>query len=211
MYEDIKQQVLDAILEAQKIGLIHGTSGNVSVRGEDDNIIAITPSCVPYETMKVEDIAIVNLDGEWIEGPHKPSSETPMHTAVMRARSDVRANVHTHGKFATIMAMSGEDLLPSSPPEAEFTPIKVVPFTMPGSDNLAKNVVSTLADKRVVLLKNHGMFCTGADIGNAMAAAIYTEEMAEICMFSKLLGTFDALPEDVVANIQAMIAADKAV
>ena len=63
-----------------------------------------------------------------------------MHTAVMRARKDVKATVHTHGMFATIAAMYGE-LLPTTPPQAEFVPVGIVPFTMPGSDEVADRVV----------------------------------------------------------------------
>ena len=85
-YEKIRQQVLDAILEATQLGLIHGTSGNIAVRDFEENVIAITPSGRPYDTMKVEDIAIVTPEGEWIDGPYKPSSETPMHTVVSTAR-----------------------------------------------------------------------------------------------------------------------------
>lgn len=211
-YEKIKKQVLEAILDATSLGLIHGTSGNIAVRDDEDDVVAITPSGIPYNTMKVEDIAIVSLeDGKWLEGPFKPSSETKMHTAVLRARSDIRATVHTHGVFATVSAMSGEELLPSTPPQAEFSPIRTVPFVMPGSVELANAVVETLGDGRVVLLKNHGMFCTGKNIKDAMSAAVYTEEAAQVAFYSKLLGTFQPLPENVVEDIQAMIKADKAV
>ena len=84
-----------------------------------------------------------------------------MHTAVMRARSDVRATVHTHGIFATVMAMQEEELQPTTPPQAEFVPIRTVPFIMPGSNDLADAVVKTLDKNRVVIMKNHGMLCCG--------------------------------------------------
>ena len=178
-YVKIRKQVLEAILEAVDLGLISGTSGNIAVQDEDENIVAITPSGIIYKTMKAEDIAIVDMDGNWIDGQFKPSSETPMHTAVLRARDDVKATVHTHGMFATIMAMNDEPLLPITPPQSEFVPVNIVPFVMPGSDELAGTVVDTLADGRAVLLKNHGMFCCGRSIKDAMAATIYTEEMAK--------------------------------
>ena len=67
-----------------------------------------------------------------IDGPYKPSSETPMHTAVLRARDDIKATVHTHGMFTTIMAMGEDQLEPITPPHSEFTPVNIVPFIMPG-------------------------------------------------------------------------------
>ena len=210
-YQEIRQQVLDAILEATKLGLIHGTSGNIAVRDFKDNVIAITPSGRPYDTMKVEDIAIVTPDGEWIDGPYKPSSETPMHTAVFRARPDVGATVHNHAMFCTVMAMAVDELIPTTPPQAEFSPIRVVPFEMPGTQELANHVVNTLGDGRAVLLKNHGSFCCGKDIGSAMAAAIYVEEAAKVAYYASVMGKFEPLPEKNIKDIQAMIAADKAV
>ena len=129
-YENIRKQVLEAILEAVEQGLIHGTSGNIAMRDPvERNIVAITPSGISYKGMQPEDIAIVVMkeDGtnEWIDGKYKPSSEVPMHTAVMRAREDVGATVHTHSMFATIIAMGeNPELRPITPPVSEFTPVK---------------------------------------------------------------------------------------
>ncbi len=191
--------------------MIKGTSGNIAVRDEEEDVVAITPSGIAYNTMKVEDIAIVDLNGKWIDGPYKPSSETPMHTAVLRARKDIYATVHTHGMFATIMAMEDEELKPTTPPQAEFAPIRTVPFVMPGSDDLAQKVVETLDDGRVVLLKNHGMFCCGKNIKAAMAAAVYTEEMATTAYYAKLLGNFKPMTDEAIQKMKDLIAADQAV
>ncbi|SCP98545.1 class II aldolase/adducin family protein [Anaerobium acetethylicum] len=210
-YEKIRKQVLEAILEAVDSGLIKGTSGNIALKDDEEDVIAITPSGIAYKTMKAEDIAIVDMNGKWLDGPYKPSSEAPMHTAVIRARKDVKATVHTHGMFATIMAMGDEELQPTTPPQSEFVPVKVVPFTMPGSKDLAQIVVDTLGDGRAVLLKNHGMFCCGKDIKAAMAATVYTEEMATTAYYAKLLGTFNPMPEEAILKMKELIAADQAV
>lgn len=210
-YEVIRKQVLEAILEAVDMGLIKGTSGNIAVQDETEDVVAITPSGIAYKTMQAEDIAIVDMNGKWLDGKYKPSSETPMHTAVLRARSDIRATVHTHGMFATIMAMEDGPLVPTTPPQAEFVPVNIVPFVMPGSDDLAGTVVKTLGDGRAVLLKNHGMFCCGKNIKAAMAATVYTEEMATTAYYAKLLGNFQPMPEEAIAKMKALIAADQAV
>lgn len=210
-YEKIRNEVLEAILEAVELGLIKGTSGNIALRDDVDDVVAITPSGIAYKTMKAEDIAIVDMDGNWIDGPFKPSSEVPMHTAVLRARPDMKATVHTHGMFATLMAMSDEELQPVTPPQAEFVPVRVVPFVMPGSDNLAQIVVNTLGDGRAVLLKNHGMFCCGKSMKHAMAATVYTEEMATTNYYGKLAGNLQGLPDEAVDKMKALIAADQAV
>lgn len=211
-YENIRKQVVDAILEAVDMGLIHGTSGNIAMRDEKDNVVAITPSGVPYKTMTADQIAIVDIETEkWLDGPFKPSSEVPMHTAVMRARKDVNATVHTHGMFATIAGMIG-NLEAITPPHCEFVPVGVVPFTMPGSEDVAEKVVEALGEAgRSVLIKNHGMFCCGKDMRGAMEATIYTEEMAQTTWYAKVAGVYQPMPEEAVKKMQELIAADHAV
>lgn len=212
-YENIRKIVLDAILEAVDLGLIHGTSGNIALRDDTDDVVAITPSGISYRGMTADQIAIVDLNGKWLDGPFKPSSEVPMHTAVMRARKDVKATVHTHGMFATIAAMSGSgELQAITPPQAEFVPVGIVPFTMPGSDEVADRVVEALGETgRAVLIKNHGMFCCGKNMKAAMAATIYTEEMAQTAYYAKVAGVFEPMPEEAVKKMKELIAADQAV
>lgn len=212
-YEKIRKEVLKAIQEAVEQGLIHGTSGNIALRDDAEDVIAITPSGISYQGMKPEDIAIVDLDGKWLEGPYKPSSEVPMHTAVMRARPDVRATVHTHSMFATILAM-GEpaELRPITPPQCEFTPLGIVPFTMPGSSDVADKVVETLGSSgKACLIKNHGMFTCGRNMKAAMHAAVYMEEMAQTTCYAKLLGVYEPMPREAEQKMKELIAADQAV
>ena len=155
----------------------------------------------------------VYTDGKWLEGNYKPSSEVPMHTAVLRARPDIKATVHTHAMFATIMAMGDDaELKPITPPQCEFVPVGIVPFTMPGSDEVADKVVEALGtDGRAVLIKNHGMFCCGKNMKAAMAATEYTEEMAVTTLYAKILGTYEPMPEEGVQKMKELIAADQAV
>lgn len=210
-YENTRKIVLEAILEAVDMGLIHGTSGNIALRDDVDDVVAITPSGIPYKHMTADQIAIVDLNGKWLDGPFKPSSEVPMHTAVMRARKDVRATVHTHGMFATIAAMSGT-LEPITPPQCEFVPVGIVPFVMPGSDEVAQKVVEALGEKgRSVLIQNHGMFCCGKNMKAAMAATIYTEEMAETAWYAKVAGVYTPMPAEAVKKMKELIEADQAV
>lgn len=212
-YQAERKVVLEAILEAVEKGLINGTSGNICMRCEKDNVFAITPSGIAYKGMNVDDIAIVDANGKWLEGNYKPSSEVPMHLAVMNARTDVNATVHTHAMYATILAMGeNPELKPITPPQCEFTPVGIVQFTMPGSNDVADKVVEKLGeDGRAVLIKNHGMFCCGKNMKAAMEATEYVEEMAITTLYAKLLGVYEPMPEEGVKKMQALIAADKAV
>lgn len=211
-YEDIRRQVLTAIRQASAQGLIHGTSGNISVRDREAGVAAITPSGRPYDIMEPGDIAIVTLEGEWVDGPYAPSSETPMHTAVYRARPDVGAVVHNHALFCTVMAMAVDELPPSTPPQAEFAPIRVVPFAVPGSRALAASVTAALGtDGLAVLLRNHGSLCCGRDLPAAMNAAAYVEEAAQVAYYASALGRFTPLGEADIRACKEMLTAGRAV
>lgn len=212
-YENIRTQVVEAILEAVEKGLIHGTSGNIALRDDTDDVVAITPSGIPYKGMTAADIAIVDMDGKWIDGPYKPSSEVPMHLAVMKARPDVKATVHTHSMFATIMAMGEHpELRAITPPHCEFTPVGIVPFTTPGTDEVAGKVKEAIgATGRACLIKNHGMFTCGKDMKAAMFATDYVEEMAQTAFYSKVLGTYEPMPREAEELMQRMIAGNGAV
>ncbi len=214
LYENIRKIVLENIKEAVAEGLVKGTSGNIALRSDEDpNIVAITPSGLPYTTMTPDQIAIITLDGEKIDAPFKPSSEWPMHTEVLKRRPDINATVHTHAMFATILAMGdAEEMKPITPPQCEFTPVRIVPFTMPGSNDVAKLVADTIGtDGRSVLIKNHGMFTCGRNMHAAMSAATYTEEMALTTFYAKLLGNYEPMPEEAIKAMKALIAADQAV
>ena len=209
-YERIRRQVLQAARETVSLGLIHGTSGNLSVR--EGEVFAITPSGRPYGTMAPEDVAIVTLAGEWVDGPYKPSSETPMHAAVYRARPDAGAVVHTHSLFCTVMAMACDELPLTTPPHAELAPVPVVPFALPGSAELAELVSGALErGGRAVLLRNHGCLTLGRDMGAAMTAAVYAEEAAQIAWHAALLGKLTPLTEGQIADLRAVLGAGGAV
>ena len=209
-YEHIRRQVLEAARRTADLGLIHGTSGNLSVR--EGEVFAITPSGRPYDTMAPEDVAVVTLAGEWIDGPYKPSSETPMHAAVYRARPDAGAVVHTHSLFCTVMAMACDALPLTTPPHAELAPVHVVPFALPGSGELAGLVAAALADGgRAALMRNHGCFACGKDMAGAMTAAVYAEEAAQIAYYATLLGKLTPLTEEQIRDLRAVLSGGGAV
>lgn len=196
-YQKIREQVLQAAQKSNALGLIHGTSGNISVRDTEKDVCAITPSGMPYETMKPEDISICDFDGNLVEGDYKPSIEVIMHTLVYKNRPDVGAVVHTHSKYATIMSMEDGELPRATLPACMYYPIKIAgPFFMAGTKGLAECAVETLGKRGdVVILKNHGLLATGANIDAAMTCAIYTEEGAEIAYYCKLAGFNDYIPK----------------
>lgn len=205
-YGNIRNQVLEAILEAAERGLIRDGSGSIAMKDANDPVVAVTPNQVPFKKLTPDQIAITDMRGNRIDGPFEPSSEVLLHTVVLHARKDVNATVHTHSMFATIAAMS-DDLLPTMPSHAGVVPVGKAGFYLPGSQKLAEMVLEALQETgHSVLMENHGMFCCGQDMRQALEMTSYTEEMARIAYYAKLAGIFKPMPEDAVRILKEQMA-----
>jgi len=110
MLEDLKQKVFQANLDLVKHGLVIFTWGNVSGIDRESGLVVIKPSGVDYDTMKVSDMVVVDLDGNVVEGDLRPSSDTPTHLALYKAFPEIGGVVHTHSTYATAWAQAGIDL-----------------------------------------------------------------------------------------------------
>ena len=139
-------------------GLVRGTEGNASARAGD--LIAISPTALPYETLQSEDVCLVTLDGELVEGP-KPSVELPMHLAVLAARPDVGAVVHTHSPNATARP-----------------PVAVAEAAPSGTPELGAAVLAAAEEGDAVVVQDHGPVCFGADLAAALERAFEVERAA---------------------------------
>ena len=201
-YADIRQQVIDGCLSIQRKGLIRGTSGNISVRGGDGVVMAISPSGIPYEELTQDMIPVLDLYGHPVdEYGRKPSSELPMHLAVMKARPDVGAVVHTHSRFSTIIGILGEELPVLTIPLMFYAPnpAPIAPFELPGSAELGEGVVQYLGNGHAVIMEHHGLLTVGTTIEEAITCSEYIEEGAEIAYYCRLAtGSYPAIPEDKV-------------
>ncbi len=104
-YKEIREKVICYALQMQKAGLVKGTSGNISLRSDDGKVIAITPTSIAYETLKPQDIPLIDEYGKILDGEKAPSSEMPMHTSVLRHFKNNNAVIHTHALFCTVMSI----------------------------------------------------------------------------------------------------------
>jgi L-fuculose-phosphate aldolase len=148
------------------LGLVSGTSGNVSARvGE---LMRITPSALPYPEMGAADLVTLALDGTVVEGEREPSSEWRVHAAVYAARLDAGALVHTHSEHATAWSERGEPL-------GEWL---TAPFAPSGSDEIALTAVAVLGDRSAVLLGSHGVLALGETPAAALAVCVEVEHAA---------------------------------
>ena len=157
----LQQQVAHAAKRMVQDGLVNGSFGNVSAINREENLMAITPSGVLYDTMTPEDICILHLDGSEVAGVqnrYQPSSELPMHCAVYQAREDANALMHTHAAYCTAYATAGLVLGPVIGEMGMIAPgdVPLVPYAAPGSEQLAKNTAKALQAANGCLLANHG-------------------------------------------------------
>ncbi len=183
LLEDLRRQVVAVGLEALARGLVHGTAGNMSVRDAASGLVAISPSGMPYRTVTPADVVIVDDRGETVDGERKPSSETPLHTMVMRARPDIFAIVHTHSHYATVVSCI-RPFLPAILTEVCLVVGETVPVTrygLTGTPDFGASVVEVLGpETKAVILKNHGLICFGQDFDGALLIAEIVEEAAKV-------------------------------
>ena len=102
-HRELREEIAGVSRRMSASGLVVGTSGNVSARAPDGNVL-VTPSGLDYAKIEPGDVALVSPDGRMLEGPFAPSTETPMHTGIYRARPEVGAVVHTHARYSTVLA-----------------------------------------------------------------------------------------------------------
>jgi L-fuculose-phosphate aldolase len=212
MWESEKKAVIEAAQEMARKGLVVGTAGNVSLRLKDSSgreLLAITPSGGRYYSLQVDDIVIVDFDGQRVEGKLKPSIETVMHIEVYKARKKVNAIVHAHPVFCSVIAVTGLEIPPLVDEQVTYIggEIKVAEYALPGTPELAKNAVSALGPRNAVILANHGVLSVGRDMREALTFCELTEEMAKIYVSALSLGKVNPLPADVVELEKAFFAA----
>ena len=157
-------------------GLAIGSAGNISVRvGED---VAITPSGIPYNGMRPEDVCLVAMDGAELTNRETPSTETPMHLAIYAATT-AAAVVHTHSPEVIALSASRSEL-----PAIHYAitglggPVRVAPYVRFGSAGLAAAAVDALDGRRAVILRNHGAVTYGRDLTQAYDRALLLEWLA---------------------------------
>jgi L-fuculose-phosphate aldolase len=155
----VREELVASLRRIAEGGLVRGTEGNASARAGE--LVAISPSGLEYETLRPEDVCLVTPAGELVEGP-TPSVELPMHLAVLLARPDVGAVVHTHSPRAT-----------AQPP----VPVAV---GVSGTPELGTAVVEAAAGGNAVVIRGHGPVCFGADLADAVARAFSVEASAVV-------------------------------
>jgi L-ribulose-5-phosphate 4-epimerase len=201
MLESLKQRVFKANLDLVKHGLVIHTWGNVSGRDPETGYIVIKPSGVRYETMKADDMVVLDPEGKIVEGNYKPSTDAPTHLLLYQEWEKVGGIVHTHSGYATSWAQSGKSIPAYGTTHADHYHGDV-PCTRMLKDNeintdyeinTGRIIIETFRSidpvaVPSVLVHSHGPFCWGPDPETAVYNAIALEEIAKMAFNTFLLG-----------------------
>ncbi|MGL5151280.1 MAG: class II aldolase/adducin family protein [Clostridium sp.] len=189
-WNEIKKSVQQVATKAYNEGLVAGTSGNVSYYDRESNRVFITPTNGDYSTMKPEDIVVITLDGEVVEGQYKPSSEWLLHVELYKNYEHVNSVIHTHSPYATGFAIVDEkiplilvEMLPFLGGD-----VPVAKFGMPGTSEVGLNAADVMVNRNAALLQNHGVVAVGKNPEQAYIRAIYVEDAAKAYHYAKLMG-----------------------
>ncbi len=195
MLEELKQKVFEANMLLPKYGLVTFTWGNVSGIDRESGLFVIKPSGVDYETMTKDDMVVMDLNGNRVEGHYKPSSDTPTHLELYKAFPEVGGIVHTHSSYATSWAQAGRGIPCYGTTHADYMYGEI-----PCARCLSKEEIDGAYEENTghlivelfksldkdpmavpaVLCKNHGPFAWGKDPHEAVHNAVVLEEVAKM-------------------------------
>lgn len=199
MLENLKQQVLEANLQLVEHGLVIFTWGNVSGKDDETGYIIIKPSGVSYKNMKADDMVVVDMDGNVVEGKYRPSSDTATHIELYKASKDIKGVVHTHSTWGTVWAQSSQDIPALGTTHADYF-YGDIPCTRKMTETEIKEayekntgvvIVEEFKNRNIdfnsmpgVIVNNHAPFTWGNDPFDAVHNAVVLEQVAKMSYFA---------------------------
>lgn len=180
MFESEKQEVLNAALKLDRYGLIALSGGNVSWRMPSGEIL-VTPSGMIYDDMVADDVLVVDIEGNILEGTRKASVDTEALLYIYKMKPEVNAVIHTHQPYATGLGLVMDEIPCNLSTMANATegPVAVAEYGDPGSLSMGIEAVKSIGDRLAVVLKHHGVIAVGRDLRQALFSCVYLEEAAK--------------------------------
>lgn len=200
MLEELKKRVYEANMDLPKYNLVKFTWGNVSEIDRERGLFVIKPSGVDYDKLTPDDMVVVDLEGNVVEGRYKPSSDTPTHVELYKAFSKIGGIVHTHSTYATSFAQAGRNI-----PCYGTTHADSIYGDIPCSRNLTEEEINEAYEKNTgkviietfekldymatptILCKNHGSFSWGENAKKAVYNAVVLEEVAKMAILTEMI------------------------
>jgi len=169
--------------------LVSGTWGNISLR-IDKEVMVITPSGMPYETLSPEDMVVVNYNTLAWESEKKPSSELKLHAAIYHQRSDITAVIHTHQPSALTVAAARREVPPILDDMAQIIgpSVRVADYALPNTKKIVRKTLQALRGRNAALMANHGAVCIGRDMEEAFIVCQVLEKACRSFIEAEFLG-----------------------
>src|SRR5690242_3567615 len=198
----LKEQMCDIGRRIWLKGFCAGNEGNHSFRISEDRVLC-TPTGISKGNLKPDDICVVDLEGKQISGKRKRTSEFLMHSAIYKARPDVRAVVHSHPPHATAFAVAGVELPTCIHPEAEvfLGAVKTARYVTPGDTRLGESILPYVKDSNTILLQNHGTVTFAKDLEQAYYNLEIVDAYARILILAKQIGSIRPLSGDEMKEL----------
>ncbi len=211
MLKKLKKKVCKANLDLVKHGLVIFTWGNASAIDHEKGLVVIKPSGVSYDNMKPEDMVVVDLDGNVVEGDYKPSSDAATHLVLYKNFSDIGGVVHTHSEWATIWSQSGQPVPALGTTHADYFYGEI-----PCTRKLTNHEIETGYEKETgnvivekfhnldpnaipgVLVNNHGPFTWGKDADDAVHNGVVLEEVSKMAYFTLKIKRVPGLDQELL-------------
>ena len=205
MLEKLRQEVCTLHAELPGNHLVAWTSGNVSARDPESNLVVIKASGIKFPDLTPENMVVVDIDGKLVEGDYKPSSDTASHCYIYRHMPNVNGVVHTHSRYATAFAVVGKSIpcVTTAMGDEFGGEIPLGGFALIGGEEIGAVVVETLRNSHSpsCLLQNHGVFALGPSAEAAVKAAVMTEDNAAIVWLAMQIGTPMQISDEDVAKL----------
>ena len=200
MLEKLKEMVCKYNRELPRQNLVTWTSGNLSGRDFERNLVAIKPSGVLFEDLKAEDMVVLDLDGNVVDGKLKPSVDAAAHLYIYREKKWVGGVVHSHSPYATSFAACGREIpcILTAMADEFGGPVPCAPYAKIGGEEAGREVVRLCEKSPAVLLQSHGVFTVGRTPEEALKAAVMCEDVAKTVYLAMTLGKPVPIPPEEI-------------
>jgi L-fuculose-phosphate aldolase len=201
LLEQQRSQVAQTALKLLQTGLVVNTSGNVSIRVDD--FVVITPSGCTYEHLKAEDILVLDMEGNPVDGDLLPSSETPLHLSVYGSDATIRSIVHTHSVYATAVSTLVKEL-----PAIHYQiaglggPVPVAPYQTFGTPELGAAVTEAIRGRSAALMQNHGAVTVADTVEQALAKSVTLEWLSRVYLVAMQSGSPSLLDDEEIERVK---------
>jgi L-ribulose-5-phosphate 4-epimerase len=187
MYEKEKEELIKTAGKLISCGLIKLTTGNLSVRNGEH--VIISPSGMDKSELEVNDIVVIDLKGNVVEGIRKPSKESDGNLYIYNNMPDVKAIIHTHQVYATAVSLVGDTLpaILTTQASAVGGEVKVTPYAPAGSKQIGIYAVEYFGGNKAVILKHHGVYAIGNNLNDALHTAVYLEEASQTYLAARAI------------------------